>query len=105
MNRLQDKTCLVTAAGQGIGRAAAIAMFQEGAHVIATDIFPLQNLSTRRKLGSDFGADEAAQARWSRDVTATGFAALETETAARGWSPSQGRQIRSHPWVRPAPRP
>lgn len=24
---------------------------------------------------------------------------------ARGWSPSQGRQIRSHPWIRPAPRP
>jgi 2-keto-3-deoxy-L-fuconate dehydrogenase len=38
MNRLQDKTCLVTAAGQGIGRATAIAMFQEGGHVVATDI-------------------------------------------------------------------
>lgn len=38
MNRLQNKTCLVTAAGQGIGRASAITMFQEGAHVIATDI-------------------------------------------------------------------
>lgn len=60
------------------------------AHVIATDIFPLQNLSTRRKLGSDFGADEAAQARWSREVTATGFAALETETAARGWTADRG---------------
>lgn len=60
------------------------------AHVIATDIFPLQNLSTRRKLGTDFGADEAAQARWSREVTATGFAALETETAARGWTAASG---------------
>lgn len=38
MDRLQDKACLVTAAGQGIGRATAIAMFQEGGHVIATDI-------------------------------------------------------------------
>ncbi len=38
MNRLQNKTCLVTAAGQGIGRASAVAMLQEGAHVIATDI-------------------------------------------------------------------
>lgn len=38
MNRLQDKTCLVTAAGQGIGRASALAMFREGGHVIATDI-------------------------------------------------------------------
>lgn len=60
------------------------------AHVIATDIFPLQNLSTRRKLGTDFGADEAAQGIWSRDVTATGFAALETETAARGWTAGSG---------------
>ncbi len=38
MNRLQDKTCLVTAAGQGIGRASALAMFHEGGHVIASDI-------------------------------------------------------------------
>jgi len=38
MDRLQDKTCLVTAGAQGIGRATALAMFQEGAHVIATDI-------------------------------------------------------------------
>jgi 2-keto-3-deoxy-L-fuconate dehydrogenase len=38
MNRLENKTCLVTAAGQGIGRATALAMFQEGGHVIATDI-------------------------------------------------------------------
>ncbi len=38
MDRLQNKTCLVTAAGQGIGRATAIAMFQEGGQVIATDI-------------------------------------------------------------------
>ncbi len=38
MNRLEGKSCLVTAAGQGIGRASALAMHQEGAKVIATDI-------------------------------------------------------------------
>ena len=38
MNRLVGKSCLVTAAGQGIGRASALAMHQEGATVIATDI-------------------------------------------------------------------
>ncbi len=38
MGRLDAKTCLVTAAGQGIGRASALAMAAEGARVIATDI-------------------------------------------------------------------
>ncbi|MEX0971101.1 MAG: SDR family oxidoreductase [Paracoccaceae bacterium] len=38
MNRLKGKTCLVTAAGQGIGRAAALRLAAEGARVIATDI-------------------------------------------------------------------
>jgi len=35
--RLQGKRCFVTAAGQGIGRAAALAMAAEGGVVIATD--------------------------------------------------------------------
>lgn len=38
MGRLTGKTCLVTAAGQGIGRASVLAMKAEGARVIATDI-------------------------------------------------------------------
>ena len=37
-NRLSGKTALVTAAGQGIGRATAEAFVREGARVIATDI-------------------------------------------------------------------
>jgi len=38
--RLQGKKALVTAAGQGMGRAAAIAFAREGASVTATDIDP-----------------------------------------------------------------
>ena len=37
-NRLNGKTALVTAAGQGIGRAIVQAFVREGARVIATDI-------------------------------------------------------------------
>jgi len=36
--RLSGKRALVTAAGQGIGKASALAMADEGAHVFATDI-------------------------------------------------------------------
>ena len=54
--RLEGKTALVTAAGQGIGRATALAMAKEGARVVATDVneAPLRdmsgvaNLTTRR---------------------------------------------------------
>ncbi|MEN9781613.1 MAG: SDR family oxidoreductase [Burkholderiaceae bacterium] len=36
--RLKGKTALVTAAGQGIGRASALALAAEGAQVLATDV-------------------------------------------------------------------
>jgi NAD(P)-dependent dehydrogenase (short-subunit alcohol dehydrogenase family) len=39
-NRLQGKTALITAAGQGMGRAGALAFAREGAQVIATDLNP-----------------------------------------------------------------
>ena len=38
--RLAGKTAFITAAGQGIGRASALAMAREGASVIATDVNP-----------------------------------------------------------------
>ena len=36
--RLEGKTALVTAAGQGIGRATVLALAAEGATVWATDV-------------------------------------------------------------------
>jgi NAD(P)-dependent dehydrogenase (short-subunit alcohol dehydrogenase family) len=39
-DRLKGKTALVTAAGQGMGRAAALAFAREGAKVLATDVDP-----------------------------------------------------------------
>ena len=38
MKRLENKSVIITAAGQGIGKETAIRFFKEGANVIATDI-------------------------------------------------------------------
>jgi len=48
VGRLNGKRVLLTAAGQGIGRASALAMAEEGADVVATDINeePLDALSS-----------------------------------------------------------
>ena len=53
--RLAGRTAFITAAGQGIGHATALAMAREGASVVATDVNPallermqgIANLSTR----------------------------------------------------------
>jgi 2-keto-3-deoxy-L-fuconate dehydrogenase len=39
-DRLRNKTILITAAGQGIGRATAVAFAREGANLIATSLTP-----------------------------------------------------------------
>lgn len=49
MGRLSGKTALVTAAGQGIGRASALMMAREGARVVATDV----NATTLAVLAAD----------------------------------------------------
>jgi 2-keto-3-deoxy-L-fuconate dehydrogenase len=56
IGRLEGKTAFITAAGQGIGHASALAMAREGATVIATDVVAaaverlqgIPNLTARR---------------------------------------------------------
>lgn len=62
--RLHNKTALVTAAGQGIGRAIAQSFIAEGATVWATDIDPdkLATLSGATLRGLDVTSSEAVDA-------------------------------------------
>lgn len=65
--RLAGKTAFLTAAGQGIGRATAVAFAAEGARVIATDINPEALASLQQQIGCttrvlDVTRSEAVQA-------------------------------------------
>jgi 2-keto-3-deoxy-L-fuconate dehydrogenase len=62
--RLQDKVALITAAGQGIGRATAQAFAAEGARVIASDLDPtkVEDLKAERRLKLDVRSTAAVEA-------------------------------------------
>jgi 2-keto-3-deoxy-L-fuconate dehydrogenase len=82
---LQGKVALVTAAGQGIGRAIADAFAAEAAHVIATDVdeTKLEGLKSSKRLKLDVRSTEAVEAL-AKDVAAE-FGALDVLVNCAGW--------------------
>jgi 2-keto-3-deoxy-L-fuconate dehydrogenase len=83
--RLQDKVTLVTAAGQGIGRAIAESFIAEGAVVIATDLAEdkLDGLKARERRKLDVRSQQNIDAL-TRDV-AREFGALDILVNCAGY--------------------
>ena len=54
MQRLKNKTCVVTGAARGIGRAIASSFHAEGALVIVTDLDWTAGAATAAEIGCKF---------------------------------------------------
>jgi 2-keto-3-deoxy-L-fuconate dehydrogenase len=83
--RLQDKLALVTAAGQGIGRAIAEAFAAEGARVVATDVeaSKLEDIKSLERLKLDVRSTAAVEAL-AKEIAAE-FGALDVLVNCAGY--------------------
>jgi 3(or 17)beta-hydroxysteroid dehydrogenase len=67
MNRLNGKTCVVTGAARGIGRAIAARFHEEGGIVIVTDVDEVTGAATAAEIGCRFEKlDVRDEAEWFR---------------------------------------
>ncbi len=70
MQRLKNKTCVVTGAARGIGRAIAARFHDEGADVVVTDIDEATGAATAAEIGCRFQPlDVREEADWARLAT------------------------------------
>jgi 2-keto-3-deoxy-L-fuconate dehydrogenase len=84
-NKLQGKVALVTAAGQGIGRAIAERFVKEGGKVVATDVAEdkVGNLNTAKRLKLDVRSQESVDAVGK--LVASEFGALDILVNCAGY--------------------
>lgn len=74
MGRVQDKVCLVTGGGAGLGQADVLALAGEGAKVVITDIDKKGGEETAHKAGGDtifLEHDVAEQDQWKQVIAQT----------------------------------
>lgn len=75
LDEVHPKPALLPADARARARVRALAQ------VVASDIHPLGNLRVLQRLGTQFDAQEAQKAAWSRHWISTGFKALEAMLA------------------------
>jgi NAD(P)-dependent dehydrogenase (short-subunit alcohol dehydrogenase family) len=76
---LEGKTCIITGAGSGIGRAAAVAMAAEGAHVVLADVRVDELRETAELIGRHGGVVRTFRADVSKEEDVAGLVAFTTE--------------------------
>ncbi|MEL6260307.1 MAG: SDR family oxidoreductase [Cyanobacteria bacterium J06626_6] len=81
--RLQDKACVVTGAGSGIGKASAVRLAEEGAKVLCVDIDAESVSSTARGIQASGGIADAFTADISNPIKVGEFVQVCVERYGR----------------------
>lgn len=81
---LKDKTCIITGAGRGIGRATALLFAREGGRVVVSDLDEGPAVEVVEEIKAGGGQAVACVG----DVTAADFAAQLVQTAVETYGPS-----------------
>ncbi len=81
MARVQDKVCIVTGAGSGIGRATALRLAEEGGKVLCVD----QNLETVRETAADIARVGYSAEPFQADVSDSAQVQAFVDAALERW--------------------
>ena len=89
-----DRVAVVTGAGQGIGRAIAVALAARGVRVVVTDRNTETGTAVAKEVGGDFLSLDVSDPRAVAGVAGRSYAA---STASTSWSTTRASPTRTTP--------